>query len=131
MAMTSQERDAIARAKERLDRLDFYPRPVNIRRVRIFHTPWLFRIPGFRRFTGYEFGPLILIKRPLEQTSDDLIVHELCHVWQSQHRHIRMWVSYLYQGYRNNPHEVEARAAARLTRPQSDPSAVGASRTRP
>ena len=131
MAMTSEERDAIARAKERLDRLDFYPRPVNIRRVRIFHTPWLFRIPGFRRFTGYEFGPLILIKRPLAQTSDDLIVHELCHVWQSQHRHIRMWVSYLYQGYRNNPHEVEARAAARLTRLQSDPSAVGASRTRP
>ena len=82
----------------------------------IFHTPWLFRIPGFRRFTGYEFGPLILIKRPLEQTSDDLIVHELCHVWQSQHRHIRMWVSYLYQGYRNNPHEVEAREAARSTR---------------
>ena len=85
----------------------------NIARVRIFTTPWLFRIPGFRRFTGYEFGPLILIKRPLAQTSDDLIVHELCHVWQSQHRHIRMWLSYLYQGYRNNPHEVEARAAAR------------------
>jgi hypothetical protein len=127
--MTPEERDAIARAKERLDRLDFYPRPVDIKRVRILHTPWLFRIPGFRRFTGYEFGPLILIKRPLEQTSDDLIVHELCHVWQSQHRHIRMWVSYLYQGYRNNPHEVEARAAARLTRPRSDPSAVGASRT--
>ena len=105
---------------------------MNIRRVRIFHTPWLFRIPGFRRFTGYEFGPLILIKRPLAQTSDDLIVHELCHVWQSQHRHIRMWVSYLYQGYRNNPHEVEAREAARLrgrrSPSRSDPSAAGACR---
>jgi len=116
MAITTEERAAIVRAKTRLDRLDYYPRPVDIRRVRIFHTPWLFRIPGFRRFSGYELGPLILIKRPLAQTSDDLIVHELCHVWQSQHRHLRMWLSYLYQGYRNNRHEVEAREAARSTR---------------
>ena len=101
--------------------------------MRILHTPWLFRIPGFRRFTGYEFGPLILIKRPLAETSDDLIVHELCHVWQSQHRHIRMWLSYLYQGYRNNPHEVEARerraTAGRASR--SGPAAAGASRRPP
>lgn len=116
MARTPEESAAIERAKARLDRLDYYPRPVDIARVRIFETPWLFRIPGFRRFTGYEFGPLILIKRPLAQTSDDLIVHELCHVWQSQHKHIRMWLSYLYQGYRNNPHEVEAREAAASTR---------------
>ena len=47
----------IMRAKKRLDKLDFYPRPVDVSRVRIFTTPWLFRIPGFRRFTGYEFGP--------------------------------------------------------------------------
>ena len=67
------------------------------------HTPWLFRIPGFRRFTGYEFGPLILIKRPLAQTSDDLIVHELCHVWQSQHRHIRMWLSLPLPGLPQQP----------------------------
>jgi hypothetical protein len=48
--------------------------------------------------------------------SDDLIVHELCHVWQDQHRRWRMWLSYLYRGYRNNPHEVEARRAAAETR---------------
>ena len=72
--------------------------------------------PGFRRFRGYEVGPLILIKRPLAEVSDDLIVHELCHVWQDQHRRWRMWTSYLYQGYRNNPHEVEARRAAAETR---------------
>jgi hypothetical protein len=84
--------------------------------VRILHTPWLFRIPGFRRFHGYEAGPLILIRRPLAQTSDDLIVHELCHVWQDQHRRLRMWLSYLYRGYRHNPHEVEARRAATETR---------------
>ena len=112
---TDAERAAVARAKARLDRLDLYPRPVDIRHVRIFHTPWLFRVPGFRRFTGYEAGPMILIKRPLHAVSDDLLVHELCHVWQSQHRHVRMWLSYVVEGYRNNRHEVEARYAARVT----------------
>ena len=78
--------------------------------------PLLFAVPGFRRFTVYLLGPLILLMRPLADASDDLIVHELCHVWQSQHRHVRMWLSYLYEGYRNNRHEVEARYAARATR---------------
>jgi hypothetical protein len=111
-----REIDAILRAKAVLDRLDFYPTPVRIGRVRILHTPWLFRVPGFRRFRGYEIGTLILIKMPLEQAPDGLIAHELCHVWQHQHKAIRMWLSYLYQGYRNNPHEVEARRAAELAR---------------
>lgn len=115
---TPLESAAIARAKARIDRLDFYPRPVDVRRVRIAHAPWLFRVPGFRRFVGYEFGPLIVIKRPLADVSDELIVHELCHVWQHQHKPFGMWLSYLHptRGYRANPHEVEARAAATLTR---------------
>jgi hypothetical protein len=113
VSRTSQERAALRRAKAALDTLDFYPRPVDIDRVRILHTPWLFRIPGFRRFHGYEIGPLILVRRPLAQTSDALIAHELCHVWQDQHRRWRMWLSYLYRGYRNNPYEVEARLASR------------------
>ena len=108
-----EETAALHRAKTRLDRLDFYPEPVRVDRVRILHTPWLFRIPGFRRFRGYEVGPLILIRDPLEQVSDDLIVHELCHVWQDQDHRLRMWLSYLIQGYARNPHEVEARRAAR------------------
>jgi hypothetical protein len=111
-----EELAAIGRAKERLDRLSLYPVPVHTGRVRILHTPWLFRIPGFRRFRGYEVGPLILTKRPLEDVSDDLVVHELCHVWQSQHRCLRMWLSYLYRGYRRNPYEEEAREAVRNTR---------------
>jgi hypothetical protein len=113
---TDVERAAIARAKQRLDRLRLYPEPVDVRRVRILHTPRLFRIPGMRRFWGYEAGPLIFVRRPLEQTSDDLVVHELCHVWQSQHRGVRMWLSYLWEGSRNNRHEVEARYAAAATR---------------
>ena len=113
---TPAERATIARAKARLDRLSLYPRPVDIRRVRILHTPWLFALPWFRRFDGYEAGPLIFLRHPLAETSDDLIVHELCHVWQNQHRPVLMWLSYLYEGYRDNRHEVEARAAVTLTR---------------
>ena len=119
MRRSPEEIAAILRAKARMDRLDYYPEPVRIGHVRILHTPWLFRIPGFRRFHGYEFGTLILLRMPLAEASDDLIVHELCHVWQHQHKPIRMWLSYLYQGYRNNPHEVEARAAASSTRPHT------------
>ena len=113
---TPAERDAIVRAKARLDRLSLYPRPVDIGRVRILHTPRLFALPWFRRFDGYEAGPLIFLRRPLAETSDDLIVHELCHVWQSQHRMIRMALSYVWQGYADNRHEVEARYAAAATR---------------
>jgi hypothetical protein len=106
----------LARAKARLDRLDFHPRPVDVRHVRILHVPWLFRLPWFRRFDGYEMGPLILLRHPLARTSDDLIVHELCHVWQDQHDRLALWTSYLRVGYAANPHEVEARRAVEETR---------------
>jgi hypothetical protein len=49
----AEERAMLARAKARLDRLDFHPRPVDVRHVRILHVPWLFRLPWFRRFDGY------------------------------------------------------------------------------
>src|SRR5919202_5985542 len=108
---TPAELAALRRAKARLDRLDFYPQPVRIGRVRILHMPWLFRLPWFRRFDGYEMGPLILLRRPLAETPEDLLVHELCHVWQDQDHRARMWLSYVLCGYRDNPHEVEARRA--------------------
>lgn len=113
---TAAERAAIARAKARLDRLALYPRPVDIARVRVLHTPWLFALPWFRRFDGYEAGPLIFLRRSLADSSEDLLVHELCHVWQSQHRMVRMALSYLWEGYRHNRHEIEARYAADATR---------------
>jgi hypothetical protein len=106
----------LRRAKARLDRLDFYPRPVRIDAVRILHVPWLFRLPWFRRFHGYEMGPLILLKLPLAETSEDLVVHELCHVWQDQNARLKLWTSYLYLGYEDNPHEIEARRAVAETR---------------
>lgn len=75
------EADALARAKRRLDRLRFYPRPVDASRVSIHIVPWLFRVPGFRRFRGYATFRRILLKRSVDE---DLVVHELCHVWQGQ-----------------------------------------------
>jgi hypothetical protein len=113
---SARETELLRRAKARLDTLDLYPRPVRTRHVRIISTPWLFRAPGFRRFYGYEAGPLILVRRPLDEVSDDLITHELVHVWQDQHRRLRMWLSYVWQGYRLNEYEIEAREAVRRTR---------------
>ena len=114
--MSSCERAHLARAQRRLASLDLYPHPVEMRHVRVLRTPWFFRVPGLRRFHGYELGPVILVRDPLDAVDNDLVVHELCHVWQDQHRRVYMWASYLWQGYRNNEHEVEARRAASATR---------------
>lgn len=103
----------VVRAKARLDRLDWYPRPVGIRYVRLLTTPWLFRLPWFRRFDGYALHWTILVREA--SPSDDLVVHELCHVWQMQHRPVAMPLSYLRRGYENNPYEREARAAVAQT----------------
>lgn len=110
------EAAALARAKARLDTLDWFPRPVRMRFVRLLSTPWLFRLPWFRRFDGYTMWDLILLRGPVAAADDDLVVHELCHVWQMQHHPISMPLSYLWQGYADNPNEVQARRAAELTR---------------
>lgn len=105
------------RAKQRLDGLALYPRPVEIERVRVLTTPWLFRAPGFRRFDGYALYETILLRSP--GASEDLVTHELCHVWQLQHRPVRQPLSYLRHGYRRNPYEREARGAVTATRAQA------------
>jgi hypothetical protein len=107
---------ALGRAAARLERLALYPRPLDTAPVRILHVPWLFRLPWFRRFSGYNMAHLILLKAPLDQVSDDLVTHELCHVWQDQDHRARMWLSYVRLGYARNPHEVEARRAVSETR---------------
>lgn len=108
----------LERSKERLDRLDFYPRPVSIRGVQVLTVPRLFRLPGMRRYDGYALPWTILLRdRPGTGTaSEDLICHELCHVWQEQHGRLWMWLSYLTAGYRHNQNEIEARRAVELTR---------------
>jgi hypothetical protein len=88
---------------------------VLIDRVRVFVWPWFFRLPWFNRFHGHAAWNTIVLREPLEGASDDLVTHELCHVWQMQHRPLGMPLSYL-RGYSNNPHELEARRAVELTR---------------
>ena len=112
--METAKRDALARAKERLDRHDLYPRPVSVRRVRILIAPWLFRLPWFRRFDGYSAHEAILLRSRALLEDDGLVAHELCHVWQMQHHPVRMPLSYLFQGYAGNPYEREAREASEL-----------------
>jgi hypothetical protein len=114
--LSESSRAALAAAKARLDSLPLYPRPVRIEGIRIVHAPWVFRLPWFRRFNGYAAWRLILLRRPLADTSADLLCHELCHVWQMQHRPLRMPLSYLRTGYRSSPYEREAREAVEATR---------------
>jgi hypothetical protein len=110
---------ALARAKTRLDRLNLYPEPVRVDRVRILVAPWFFRIPGFRRYRGYAFWRTILVKSP--SPPDDLITHELCHVWQGQHRALHVSWKHLTTRYRSNPYELEARHAVEATRAAEAP----------
>jgi hypothetical protein len=56
-----------------------------------------------------------VLREPADVAGDDLVTHELCHVWQMQHRPLAMPLSYL-RGYERNPYELEARRAAELTR---------------
>ncbi|MDQ4029537.1 MAG: hypothetical protein M3168_00685 [Actinomycetota bacterium] len=109
--------DRLAAAKERLDSLDLYPEPVRLERVRVLVVPWVFRLPGMRRYGGYALWRTILLKR--REASDDLLTHELCHVWQMQHRPWAAMWAWLTTRYRDNPFEREARAAVAATRVQA------------
>ncbi len=83
--------------------------------MRVLVLPWLFRVPWFRRFDGYAAWSTVLLRVPVEDAGDDLVTHELCHVWQLQHRPLHMPLSYL-GGYEHNPYEAEARRAVNLTK---------------
>jgi hypothetical protein len=108
--------EALALARGRLDRLGLYPRPVSVRGVRVLVMPWLFRLPWFRRFDGYAAHRTIFLRRRPGPGDADLVTHELCHVWQMQHRPLAMPLSYLRLGYDHNPYEAEARFAVESTR---------------
>ena len=114
--MTRTPQPALARAKARLDPLALYPRPVSLRGVRLVAAPWLFRLPWLRRFDGYATHRVILVRARALLDDGDLVTHELCHVWQMQHRPLRMPLSYL-RGYAGNRYELEARRAVERTRP--------------
>jgi hypothetical protein len=82
---------------------------VRIEHVRVLVVPALFRLPWFRRFDGYAAWGLVLLRRPPEESGDDLLTHE-------QHRPLAMPLSYLVHGYARNPYEQEARRAVEKTR---------------
>jgi hypothetical protein len=115
----SAARAVLIAAKARLDPLALCERPVKIERVRIWSAGWLFHLPWFRRFDAYAVWNLILLRSPELGADAELLCHELCHVWQMQHRPVRMPLSYLRLGYARNPYEQEAQRAAAGQR--SDP----------
>jgi len=115
VALSRAWQEALAAAKARLDRLDLYPRPVSVERVRILVAPRAFRLPWLRRFDGYATWRTILLRNPPRGLDDDLVCHELCHVWQMQHHPLRMPLSYLSSGYAGNRFEAEARRAVAET----------------
>ena len=123
-SQSSKGREALRRAKARLDPLGLYPAPVDLDGVRLVIAPWLFAVPGFRSYRGYATRHLVLLKGP--GIDEELVVHELCHVWQLQHRALRVWLSYARPStfsrdrtrYRANRYEVEARHAVEASRPR-------------
>lgn len=117
-------RAAIEHAWQRIEPLKLYPRPIDRSRVRIVVVPWLFRVPWFRRFDGYTIWSTILLRDRAFTGDDDLIAHELVHVWQGQHEWVQLWASYVRpstfwgdrSGYWENRYELEARDAVQRTR---------------
>jgi hypothetical protein len=103
-------------AKERLDTLACYPRPVRIDGVHVIVSSAPFRLPWLRRFDGWATHRAIFLRRRELLDDQDLITHELCHVWQMQHRPVRMPWSFLFS-YDRNPYEQQARRAAAVSRP--------------
>jgi hypothetical protein len=82
--------------------------------LRVVVAPWVFRFPGLRRYDGYALRRTILLRST--EVSDDLLVHELCHIWQMQHRPLESMLAWLRHRYRENPFEREARRAVERTR---------------
>ena len=100
-------------AKARLDRLGLYPEPVRLEGVRVAVVPWLFGLPGLRRYGGYTLWRTILLRRA--DATDDLLTHELCHIWQMQQRPAGAMFAWLRYAYTEIAFEREAREAVRKT----------------
>jgi hypothetical protein len=125
--LPTAQQGEIEAAWRRIEPLRLYPRPIDLRRVRIIIAPWLFRVPWFRRFDGYTIWSTILLRDRALVGDEDLVAHELVHVWQGQHEWLRLWASYVRpstfwgnrSGYWDNRYELEARDAVQRTRDHS------------
>ncbi len=67
----------------------------------------------WRRLTRAAFWRTIVLKH--DDASDDLVTHELCHIWQGQHRAWHVIWSWATTRYARNPYELEARRAVHET----------------
>ena len=81
----------------------------------VWVAPWFFRLPKLRRYDGYALKRTILLRRPVAETPEDLITHELCHIWQQQHQRWRVLKTWATTPYEQNPYELEARRAVAAT----------------
>ena len=106
-------RERLEDAAAHLNRLDLYPHPINISRVAVYHAPWFFTMRHNRGFIGVAMRNRLLFHQHPLTVPDHVLRHELCHIWQMQHRPLRMPMSFLNRkrGYWDNPYEVEARRA--------------------
>ena len=82
--------------------------------MRVVVFPLFFKLPKLRRYRGYALWRTILLRAP--DASEDLLTHELCHIWQGQHRRWHMLWTYATTRYRDNRYEREAREAVAATR---------------
>jgi hypothetical protein len=112
-------REALGRARTRLEPLALYPRLIRSD-VRVVVLPLFFRLPKLRRYTGYALVRTILVKHA--DASEDLVTHELVHIWQFQHRPLHMLWTYATTRYRDNPYEREARWAVERSRTSRSPT---------
>src|SRR6202012_3275328 len=94
LTVSRLDRAGLTRAKARLGRPALYPRPRKIDPGCVLSVRWLFALPWFRRFDGYTMWNLILLRTAALAADEDLVCHELCHVWQMQHHPLRMPLSY-------------------------------------
>jgi hypothetical protein len=111
MSQRPETRAALERARARLERLQLYPRPLRVERVRIVVSPLFFRLFPWRRYDAYALWRTIVLRRPLAETSEDLLTHELCHIWQAQNHPVRTTLAPVRYRYGRNPYEAEARRA--------------------
>ena len=82
--------------------------------MHVFVTPRSSGCPGSAASTATPRGTRSSsASRPEDE---DLLCHELCHVWQMQHHPVAMPLSYLRSGYAANRYEEEARRAVEDTR---------------
>ena len=78
--------------------------------MRVVVWPAFFRLPRVRRYSGDACARTIVVRD--DGASERLLTHELCHVWQMQHRPVRAFLAWLLTPYDENPFELEARRAA-------------------